>query len=369
MFQKLTNEEFLENLKKYNVPYIPLEPYKKAHTKMKFQCNVNPNHIFEAAPSHVYSGNTCCPYCMRTKVFIGETDMWTERPDIAKLLLYPEDGYKYFVTGSQLLDFVCPNCGKVITKRINDIHQNGFSCSYCGDGMSFGEKFISELLYQLDVDFVFNKSTQWSKNRRYDFIIGDNEIIIEVNGIQHYSQSFKFTGHRGARNLEEEKENDSYKKSLAINNGVKYYIELDCRNSDYEFVKQSVLDSELSILYDLSIIDWNKCFEATGISNVKRCADLWNSGMKNTKEISEEISMDRTSVIGYLKRAKTLGLCDYELNYKKNKSRYKPVICLETKKIYEYAYAVSEDGYLGNHVLRCCNGLCETAYGLHWRFV
>ena len=369
MFQRLTNEEFLQRLKDNNVPYIPLEPYKKAHTKMKFQCNVNPNHIFEAAPSHVYSGNTCCPYCMRTKVFIGETDMWTEKPDIAKLLLHPEDGFKYFATGSQYLDFICPNCGKVMSKRPNDIYQYGFSCSHCGDGMSFGEKFINELLHQLDVDFVFNKAIQWSNNRRYDFIIGNNEIIIEVNGIQHYSRSFKFTGHREARNLEEEKENDSYKKSLAINNGVKHYIELDCRNSDYEFVKQSVLESELSILYDLSNIDWKKCFEATGISNVKRCADLWNQGITSTREISNIISMDITSVISYLKRAKILGLCDFILHYKKNKSRYKPVECIETGKIYENESSVKQDGYLGNHVSRCCRGECETAYGLHWRFI
>lgn len=370
MFQRLTNEEFLENLKKYNVKYMPLELYKKAHTKMKFQCDKNPNHIFETTPSDIYSGNTHCPYCMRRKVFVGETDAWTERPDVAKLLLNPEDGYKYFATGSQYLDFVCPNCKSIIKHNISIVSRYGLYCSHCGDGMSFGEKFVNELLKQLKIEFVFNKATQWSDNKRYDFIIKSMSLIIEVHGAQHYRTAFSFKhSSRKSKSLEEEQANDVYKKSLAMNNGIKHYVELDCRNSDYEFVKQSVLESELSKLYDLSNIDWEKCFEATGVSNVKRCADLWNGGMKNTKEISEEICMDRTSVIEYLKKAKMLGLCDFILNYKKNKSRYKPVECIETGKIYENEISVKQDGYLGNHVSRCCRGECKTAYGLHWRFI
>lgn len=424
MFQGLTNEEFLENLKKYNVPYIPLEPYKKAHTKMKFQCNINPNHIFETTPSDIYSGNTHCPYCMRRKVFVGETDAWTERPDVAKLLLNPEDGYKYFATGSQYLDFVCPNCKSIIKHNISIVSRYGLYCSHCGDGMSFGEKFVNELLKQLQVEFVFNKATQWSDNKRYDFIIKSMSLIIEVHGAQHYRTAFSFKhSSRKSKSLEEEQANDVYKKSLAINNGIKHYVELDCRNSDYEFVKQSVLESELSKLYDLSNIDWEKCFEATGISNVKRCADLWNGGMKNTKEISGEISMDRTSVIEYLKKAKTLGLCDYDTHYDKmislsnvvkiwneqtknikeissilglsysyvdqllllaqkeklcdykrsyphkHRLHKRKIICVETKKVYDSISSVELDGYGRSSVNNCLGGWAKSAYGKHWKYI
>lgn len=424
MFQRLTNEEFLENLKKYNVSYIPLESYKKAHTKMKFQCNINPNHIFETTPSDIYRGNTHCPYCMRRKVFVGETDAWTERPDVAKLLLNPEDGYKYFATGSQYLDFVCPNCKSIIKHNINIVSRYGLYCSHCGDGMSFGEKFVNELLKQLKVEFVFNKATQWSDNKRYDFIIKSMSLIIEVHGAQHYHTAFSFKHSlRKSKSLEEEQANDVYKKSLAINNGIKHYVELDCRNSDYKFVKQSVLESELSKLYDLSNIDWGKCFEATGISNVKRCADLWNGGMKNTKEISEEISMDRTSVIEYLKKAKTLGLCDYDTHYDKmislsnvvkiwneqtknikeissilelsysyvdqllllaqkeklcdykrsypykHRRHKRKIICVETQKVYDSISSVELDGYDRRSVNNCLGGWAKSAYGKHWKYI
>ena len=424
MFQRLTNEEFLENLKKYNVKYMPLELYKKAHTKMKFQCDKNPNHIFETTPSDIYSGNTHCPYCMRRKVFVGETDAWTERPDVAKLLLNPEDGYKYFATGSQYLDFVCPNCKSIIKHNISIVSRYGLYCSHCGDGMSFGEKFVNELLKQLQVEFVFNKATQWSDNKRYDFIIKSMSLIIEVHGAQHYRTAFSFKhSSRKSKSLEEEQANDVYKKSLAMNNGIKHYVELDCRNSDYEFVKQSVLESELSKLYDLSNIDWEKCFEATGVSNVKRCADLWNGGMKNTKEISEEICMNRTSVIEYLKKAKMLGLCDYDTNYAKNKNLYnvidvwnnqtkdikeisqilglsyayvnqlllfaqendlcdykrlhpkqskqwtRKVKCIETQKIYESIISTKLDGYNHKCIYNCLNNRSKTACGKHWEYV
>lgn len=372
MPKMLTNEEFLQKLEDLNIEYIPLEEYQGTHTKIKWMCHKNQNHIFEAEPCDIYSGKHNCPYCKHRIVFVGETDMWTTRPDMAKMLKNPEDGYKYFATGGQKVDWICPCCNSVIKdKVINNVNMFGLSCPNCSDGISFGEKFVHELLTQLKVDFIYDRITAWSKNKRYDFYIPTMKMIIEIHGIQHYERSFVNCSDnaRDARTLEEEKQNDCYKKTLALHNGIEHYIQLDCRISDFDHIKQSILNSELNILLDLSIIDWNKCFKSTFNSNVIICSDLWNSGMKSTKDIANYIGFNISSVILYLKRAAKIGLCNYELNYKKNKSRYKKVLCVETQKIYEYIGRVKEDGYNYAIISKCCRGLRETAYGMHWKFI
>ena len=123
---------------------------------------------------------------------------------------------------------------------------------------------------------------------------------------------------RNVRTIEEEKQNDNYKMNLALSNGIKHYIQLDCKLSDYDYIKNSIIDSKLNDLFDLSVVDWDRCFKATFSSNVTLCAHLWNDGMKNTKDISDYIGFNITSVIKYLKQAAKIGLCDYELNYTKN---------------------------------------------------
>ena len=366
MFYKYTNEEFLENLKKYNVKYIPLEPYKKAHTKMKFQCDINPNHIFEATPSDIYCGNTHCPYCMRRKVFVGETDVWTERPDIAKMLLHPEDGYKYFATGFQRADFVCPNCGTIVNKSISNVSHWGLVCPNCSDGRSFAEKLVAELLNQLKIKYSFNRTIKWSGDRRYDFYCEEESMIIETHGMQHYKRMFKFDG---CRTVDEEQKNDVYKKELALTNGIKYYIELDCRYSKGEFIKRSIINSDLSKIYDLSQIDWVKCFAATNISGVYLCAEYWNNGVRSSKEIAKLTNLTIRTVVKYLNRAALVGICDYKGSDAKNADRCKPVMCIETGKTYDKTIAVKEDGYNNVRVGMCCRGLIETANGLHWRYI
>lgn len=369
---KLTNEEFLQKLKDNNIKYIPLEEYKGSHIKIKWMCYENNKHIFEAKPCDIFAKKCSCPYCNHRIVFVGETDMWTTRPDIASMLLNPDDGYKYFANGSQKLDWICPCCGTIVKdKIINNVTRYGLSCPICSDGMSFGEKFIYELFTQLKCEFIHDKTTDWSGEKRYDFYIPSISLIVEVHGLQHYEKSFRKYSNNGkrSRTLEEEKENDAYKKELALSNNIKYYIQLDCRKSDFNYIKKSILNSELNNLFDLSIIDWSKCYKATTTSNVIICSDLWNNGMKNTREISDYTGIHICSVISNLKKASEIGLCNYVKNYNKNKKRYKKVLCVETGKIYEYINEVKKDGYNESHVSNCCNNKCETAYGLHWEFI
>ena len=333
MFKLITNEDFLKKLKDLNVRHIPLEEYKGSSVKIKWMCYKNPRHIFEASPDSVYrnakNNVDGCMYCNHQKVFVGETDMWTTRPDMAKMLLNPEDGYIYFATTNKKLDWICPNCGNIVRgKTPHNVSKQGLSCQFCSDGISFGEKFVRELLSQLKCDFIHDRPTDWSEGKRYDFYIPIMSIIIETHGLQHYKDSFTrySNSNRRARTVKEEEQNDKYKRNLALSNNIEHYIQLDCRMSDGDYIKNSIINSDLNELFDLSDIDWNKCLQSTFDSDVIICSDLWNNGMKRVKDISDYTGIDRCSVVSYLKRATKIGLCNFEPNYIANQVSSKNLV-------------------------------------------
>lgn len=365
MSRKLTNEEFLEKLKDCGVNDIPLEEYCGSRTSILFECHNNPKHKYRASPNSMYKSGDHCPYCNNREVFVGKTDMWTTDSDLAKMLLNKNDGYKYFSGGSQCVDWVCPNCGNIINKQINRVRLFGLSCDACRDGMSFAEKFVYCMLQQLNCEFIYDKTTKWSNNKKYDFYIPSMSIIIETHGAQHYDKEMVFRGGKRHRSVEEERENDIYKETLAISNGIKYYIQLDCRKSDLSFIRNSILDSRLNTLFDLSQVNWDKCLEFTFTSTTLMCCDLWNSGIKNTQQISDKLGISIVTVIEKLKYGAQIGLCDYRKNYSKSKS----VRCKETGKIYQVPKDVEIDGYNPHCVLRVCRNLLKTSGGKHWEFV
>ena len=68
----------------------------------------------------------------------------------------------------------------------------------------------------------------------------------------------------------------------------------------------------LSLIYDLSVVDWSKCLDYAKTKTVKLVADLWNQKL-SVGEIEEIIHKSRTTVRECLKEAVILNLCDYSV--------------------------------------------------------
>lgn len=363
MSSKLTDEEFIRIIKDSGKPCYPLEKYNGFHNKVLFQCTNNYSHTFRATIKSVVDSKTPCPYCRGTLAFPGETDLWTTHPHIAELLLCPEDGFKYKYGSNKRVDFKCPDCGCIIRElSINDVVRNGLRCLNCSDGISYPEKFICNMLQQLGVSFVHDRTMCWSIGKRYDFYIRDMSLIIEANGLQHYKDSFTAYGGRTAK---EEQDNDLLKRKLAMDNGIQHYVEINCSYSNLEFIKKSIINSELKDLFDLTNVDWNQCHVHGMRSIDMKCVDMWNDGIRNTRVISEKTGLHICTVIEKLKKARDAGLCDYETDMYKNK----PLMCIETQKIYKKIEDVKQDGYYPQIISRCCRGIRDDAYGLHWKFI
>lgn len=205
----------------------------------------------------------------------------------------------------------CPDCGEISKEsiKISNIYRyKKMKCKCCGDGVKFPNKFAFNILEQLGVDFIAEYSPKWIGRKSYDFYIPSLNLILEMDGGFHNKDN-KMSG----QTKEESREIDDYKDKLAKEHGIEV-VRIDC---DYyilteraTYIKQNILNSKLSTLFDLNKINWDTV-EIFALSNrVKEACDLWNSGaFTTTTELSKYMKISRVS--SYLKIGNKYGWCIY----------------------------------------------------------
>lgn len=307
----------------------------------------------------------------KSKLKLAET-----HPEIAKMLLNEELSTKYSYGSGRKVDWICPRCkSEIKNKVICDVVSHGLSCKMCGDKISIGEKIMYNVLKSLKVDFSSEKSFEWSNNKRYDFYIPSLNMIIEVHGEQHYKNAFT---HVSKQTVEDERANDNHKKSLALSNGVKSYIEINTSKRDYEFIKNNIINSELNDVFDFTDLNWNECFVLSSKSRLIEVVNMFNNGLR-VNEISEEFSTSKGTVISYLKRGSSLNLCDYNpererglgLKNAHNKTRKKVVQLTRDGEYVKTWDSITEacmyfTGKKSAIIGLCCSGIKKTAYNFKW---
>lgn len=247
-----------------------------------------------------------CGCCDGKVVVKGINDMWTTNPELARLLADPNDGYKYTSACSHKVDWKCPICKTLYrNKAISNISKRGLSC-LCSKSKSYPNRFMYWLLSELHVDFYDEKTFNWSNDRRYDFYLPSNSLIIEMHGRQHYEESYSFTG----KDLVYQIRNDAYKKQLAMCNGILHYIEIDASQSDFDYIKNSVFNSELLKFYDLSDIDWSALKEKCEANVMYEIAECWNNGIHLSEDIGKIVGLSKSPVRKYLNKCEEFGLIE-----------------------------------------------------------
>lgn len=245
-----------------------------------------------------------CGCCNGKVVVKGINDMWTTNPELAKLLANPDDGYKYTSTSSQKVDWRCPICNTIHrNKVINNISLRGLSC-LCSKSKSYPNRFMYWLLSELHVDFYDEKTFDWSDDRRYDFYLPNDSLIIEMHGRQHYKDAYSFTG----QDLSYQIENDVYKRNLATDNGVLNYIEINASQSDFDYIRNNVCNSAFSHFYDLSNINWELLKEKCETNILYEVAECWNNGIYIAEDIGKIVGLSSSPIRKYLNRCEEFGL-------------------------------------------------------------
>jgi hypothetical protein len=294
----------------------------------KYHCNKDGYEDWMIEGSLERKSKYGCLFCAGKATIKGVNDIATTHPHLVKYFKNIEDTYKYSYASGKKVLMKCLDCGAEKLMVINDLNKNGFSCSVCSDKISYGEKFINNILRQLKVDFQtqLSKSTfKWCKNYRYDFYFEYNNetYICEVNGRQHYEENTNFE-----MSLDEQIKNDKLKKELALDNNIKpeNYIVIDCRKSELNWIKDNengILNSRLNELFDLSFIDWLQAEEFTTTNLIKKACKLKKENIQlSTTQIGLLMGgYTKTTIRKWLKKGNKLNWCEYSTNTESQRNK------------------------------------------------
>lgn len=291
----------------------------------KYHCN-KCNGESWIRKGHLESGKGCSICCKSPrKVVKGINDIATTNPEMIKYFVNIDDVYNCTKSSGKTTLAKCPCCGFERMYRINDLYSKGFSCPKCNikDGFSFPEKFMTNVLDRLKENGQLNYykcqytkvNAKWCGRYKYDFYfeLNDKKYIIETHGEQHYVD----INRKGGRTLEEEQENDKVKEQLALKNGIDEYITLDCRRTDLNFIKNSIMNSKLNDLFDLSSINWELCCINSRSNKVKEVCDYWHLHNEINNEniyivdLAKIFNVSTTTITNYLKQGTEIEWCNY----------------------------------------------------------
>ena len=283
----------------------------------KYHCNIDGNEdwIVESA---LLKG-VGCNVCSGRKVLEGINDIPTTAPWMVK---YFQGGYEeakqYTKCSLKEIYPICPDCGKIKNKpiKIRSIYTNHSIGCICSDKISYPEKVMLNILNEFNIDHIYqyNKANdEWCGNYRYDFYIPKHNTIIEVHGGQHYRKSnFK-------RDLKEEQENDRLKKELALNNSIGNYIIIDCKYSDINYIKNSIINNtSFNDIIDTSLIDWKKIDQLSTNNKIKDVCSYYEKHKlsMSIKDIAINLKISKSTLNRYLKHGDKFNWCDYQTNKK-----------------------------------------------------
>lgn len=283
-----------------------------------YHCNICGWDDGWISESHLLHG-IGCSCCKGFTVVKGINDVATTHPEYLKYFVNKEDAYTITYSSNKEVLLRCPRCGTKKYIKMGQFHKYGLACDKCSDGISYPEKFLYSLLEQLNFEFITQlgkKQFIWCENYHYDFYIPSLNCIIETHGNQH------FIGyeHYGFKSAEYEAENDKNKRELALNNGIKYYFELNCAKSNIEWMKKSIIQSGLLSLLSVkeTDINWIECDRYTATSAVVTICEYKNEHPElSTNDIGKIFHIARTTVQKYLQRGSDIGICIYDKNFER----------------------------------------------------
>lgn len=366
-----THEQYVSELVDKNICLRPLEKYIKSSVPIMHKC-------LKCGTKRKYTPNDVlrrkhCTICQGSDLVVqyGVNSLYDTNPEVVLMLADKELGKCYSYKSTKKVDFICPNCNTLVkNKRINYVTKHGLSCPKCSDGISYPMKFVMCLFNQLNVQYdtevIFDGWTfdfnGYEYKPRYDIVF--DKYIIEVDGEVHIKQHSK-----SKMPIEDIQYIDENKDNLAYQHGYQM-IRINCYQSDMNYIKNNILQSELNNILDLSTIDWLECHKYAISSKVKEVCDYWNKlDNPSVTQVFTDLKMPRITVQRWLKQGALAGMCNYNAYEESMKNRRstkikncKSVICLNTKKVY---ISVSEAGrsnnLSGSTITNACNGKSKHA--------
>ena len=265
-----------------------------------------------------------CPCCSNRTVVEDINSIWATDRWMCDLGLSEQDAKTHTRSSGDKVFVVCPKCNKKKEIRISVMYRyKSIGCT-CGDGFSYGHKYVYSMLKQNNIRFEDNVTFNWCKFKdfktdkvkkgEYDFVIEDIKVIVEVDGSFHRKDN-----EMNGQTKEESQYIDDMKDKLAKQNG--YEVIRVYYNDDFK-IKDNLLKSDIVKIINLNNIDWEEC-ERFALSNrVIEICKYWNDKKENetTADLELIFKINKDTIIRYLKKGTELGWCNYNAKEELEKS-------------------------------------------------
>ena len=275
-------------------------------------------------------------------------NIFIANPYLASLIVDDYQIIKNLSIGSEkFVNVRCPQCGSIRRIKINQLYRYGVCCYKCGDGRSYPEKYMYSALDQLKIDFLCEHIFEFAKSYKFDFYIPAHNLVIETDGLQHDDPKGKWSVN-----------NDSKKNEVLRCHGINL-IRIDAKLSEGEYIKYSILNSDLRNIFQLDNIDWNVCNKEAMSSLVCKVAKVYNTETTDLDIIATKFHLHRSTIRLYLYKAEEIGICknvrkdlkkrQYNNCINVQRNRYKRKIKVlyngDVKKTYDSLYELCENSY------------------------
>lgn len=304
-----SQQQFEEEIYSVNPNLQILGEYTGNSNRVKTQCLID-GYIWYPYANNLIRGHGC-PVCNNRIALKGYNDISKTHPDFLKYFNDINDAYNNRWGSHKKVLFKCPDCGNIEYKVIKNVIIQGYSCSSCGDYISYPNKYIRCFIKQLDVENVnFEYSPKWAEGYFYDsyFEYKNKKYIIEMDGDFHFKDN-----RMNNQTKEKAKSLDIYKNKLARNNNVNI-IRIDARKSDSTFIKNNIKNSIIAFLFDLSKVDWDKCDKFATSNYVKNFCEFYekNKLIYSKKEMYSIWGISKSTFKRYIDQGIKFGWCTYD---------------------------------------------------------
>lgn len=357
-----------DNVKNKIRDFTIIEKYKrkksnsKKEIKMyKYKCN-KCNFYGCISEFELLKGRMGCSCCRgNSGIMVGYNDIPTTAPWMVK---YFQGGYDeaklYRKNSEKRIVPICPECKNISDKEIiiSNLYKNGGYGCKCKDGQRYPEKFMYNLLKQLNVDFKTEYAPNWALGKRYDFYLEDMSLIIEIHGGQHYY------GWGNGKDISEQIENDLLKNNLAKSNGIKKYIVIDARFSNMKHIKDKILNSDMKYIFELDRVDFNICAEYASKNIMKEVCEYKRDNYHlSCKQIGEVFNIGRSTVRKYLKDGSEIwDWINYDAEYEKKANYTNKNKSKSTEKT---VFVYRDNKFIGEYIsARKISSISEETFGV-----
>ena len=206
------NNSFASHPKsEFIVSVDPRAVFMNTHEEHDFMCDCG--HAFLTAAANVANGRWC-PYCSNKKL-CNESDCKQcyensfASHEKSKYLV-DVDARTVFRFSNKTFDFKCER-GHTFSSQLNNISGNGSWCPHCKHKT---EDILCTFLEEQYSNVQRQFSADWCKRKRFDVVIHDIHVIIELDGPQHIDRQIS-----NWASPEDNRSNDMYKMKCANENG------------------------------------------------------------------------------------------------------------------------------------------------------